>query len=54
MNIVLTGFMGDRQEQGGKGYAVEKTIEIINELQKEGLIRNYAIGDRFMRLYYGE
>jgi hypothetical protein len=33
---------------------VEKTIEIINRLQKEGLIRNYAIGDRFMGLYYGE
>jgi len=33
---------------------VEKTIEIINELQKEGLIRNYAIGGGIATIFYIE
>ncbi len=33
---------------------MEKTIEIINELQKEGLIRNYAIGGGIATIFYIE
>ena len=33
---------------------MEKTIKIINELQKEGLIKNYAIGGGIATIFYTE
>ena len=33
---------------------MEKTLKIINELQKEGLIKNYAIGGGIATIFYTE
>ena len=35
-------------------YLMDKAIEIINELQKKGLIKDYAIGGGIATIYYTE